>query len=589
MQRRMFSFAIIGFLAFGLAACSGSGNDQAIREALDSFQRVADTINKELEAARRKLGETTPGRRPVSITEWLDNPTAEDLLDHWNEPQVLRTALNLSTASETEIADSKATIRRLIVGAGGDQSKSKLNLRHVSPDDIEIIGLLPPSPCDDTADCVPDYPITFGRWTAGPAGTLNIEFDWRFAPNVAPTVRAAIERAGKSWSRRLLDDFGTHVTMEGMTILARGEHSGAAAITGTFGEDVVTDGLLVATFHSTSDYLSSAGPWRADITATDYEPWLGLITLAQHTIDGKSTLGNYWLTHAAAHEIGHILGVTNHEGGWNVPTYERYVNRVNYTFEGPQSQAANGGQAVPFQWLDAERNEVPPNTPGAYVDFGHLGVCSSLMAYCNEPREVYEPSEIDFAFLSDIGYEILDADTASEPEVYGYGAWGRYSAWSAGVQRLLNYEEAENDIYTRDLLRAGADAFGSTPEIPFFQFVHEAESIAGSFTWQGRLIGVDLGDAKLPPVLGDAELKLDSGHLNGTARFSQLTVHAGGSARTFRSPELSYSIYVTEDGFFDRDGRIGGSFFGPTYQEIAGVLNDRAPDVGLLAGFGGKQ
>lgn len=40
----------------------------------------------------------------------------------------------------------------------------------------------------------------------------------------------------------------------------------------------------------------------------------------------------------------------------------------------------------------------------------------------------FGPSELDLAYLDDIGYEILDAETASEPELYGYGAWGQFSA-----------------------------------------------------------------------------------------------------------------------------------------------------------------
>ena len=75
------------------------------------------------------------------------------------------------------------------------------------------------------------------------------------------------------------------------------------------------------------------------------------------------------------------------------------------------------------------------------------------MAYCNK-GEVYEPSALDFAYLDDIGYEILDADTASEPELYGYGAWGQYSAWGAGVERMLEYEDDGSEVFARDQLRA---------------------------------------------------------------------------------------------------------------------------------------
>ena len=61
------------------------------------------------------------------------------------------------------------------------------------------------------------------------------------------------------------------------------------------------------------------------------------------------------------------------------------------------------------------------------------------MAYCSDRRVTYRPSELDFAYLDDIGYEILDAATASEPELYGFGAWARYSVWGVGVERTIQY------------------------------------------------------------------------------------------------------------------------------------------------------
>ena len=60
--------------------------------------------------------------------------------------------------------------------------------------------------------------IAYGQWKGGPAGTLHIEFDWRFAENLPAGVRARMDRAGKSWSHRILDDFGTHEVSAGTTI-----------------------------------------------------------------------------------------------------------------------------------------------------------------------------------------------------------------------------------------------------------------------------------------------------------------------------------------------------------------------------------
>ncbi len=458
--------------------------------------------------------------------------------------------------------------------AEADPTNAGTILRNVSPEEVEIIG--------------ERDGITYGQWKGGPAGTLNIEFDWRFAQNVDPMVRAQLERAGKSWSRRLLDDFDTHVVPAGRTIEARPLHAGGQVITETFDEEVTTDGILVAVLHSTTDPMSSGGPEAADITQDDYEPWLAKVTLSQRNIDELQSIGDYWFTHVLAHELGHVVGITSHEGGWNVPSLERYINRQDHTFEGPQSQMANGGQAVPFQWLDADRREVPPNTSGATVDYGHLGVCSSLMAYCNEPREVYKPSEIDFAFLEDIGYEVLDADTASDTEVYGYGAWGRYSAWGAGVERFLGYDDQGGmDISVQDELRAGADAIGISPTMTLAEL--HSSTPQGRVTWTGSLIGVDMGSAKLPPVFGDAELGVDLATLDGTAQFENLTVHADGEATGFRASRVEYDISVTGNSFSDDGGRLGGSFFGPAHEEMAGVLNDRAPEINLLAGFGGTR
>ena len=120
------------------------------------------------------------------------------------------------------------------------------------------------------------------------------------------------------------------------------------------------------------------------------------------------------------------------------------------------------------------------------------------MTYCRD-RETMYPTELDFAYLADIGYEVLDPATASEPEVYGYGAWGRYSAWGAGVERALEFGEQ-----MRDHVRAGTDAFGIAPDVPLAD-IHSP--VLGDLTWVGSLLGVDLGrGAMLPPVFGSAKL-----------------------------------------------------------------------------------
>ena len=560
------AFAVTAVLALGLYGCGGGGGPMTGGETM--MPNDGDGMMPD-DGSMMEAGETLQPR----VIGWRDNPTAEDLLDHWNDPEALRTILSLTPVSPADIDSRKTLIADLIDAAESDPATSGTILRNVNSDDIEIVG--------------ERDGITYGQWRGGPAGTLNIEFDWRFGPDIDPTTRAQAERAGKSWSRRLLDDFGTHTVAAGTTIQTAPEHAGAVPVTVTYTENVETDGVLITVIHAKTDPLSSGGPQDADITQDDYEPWRGVMTLSQNNINERQTIGNWWFVHVLAHEIGHIIGLANHQGGWNVPSIERYMNYQDATFEGPESMRVNGGNPVPFQWLDADRNVVSPNTPGSTVDYGHLGVCESILAYCVNQREGYEPFELDFAYLDDVGYELLDAGTASDLEVYGYGAWGQYSAWGAGVERDLEYEDDGTDISARDRLRTGADAFGMAPTMTLAD-LHTSTSL-GSATWTGSLIGVDLGSANLPPVFGDAELGVDLATLDGTARFDNLAVHDDGETFAFRSPSLMYDIEVTESSFADADGHVAGSFFGPAHAEMAGILNDQTPGVELLGGFGGTR
>ena len=211
------------------------------------------------------------------------------------------------------------------------------------------------------------------------------------------------------------------------------------------------------------------------------------------------------------------------------------------------------------------------------------------MSYCRHDGEYDEfgPTELDFAFLKDIGYEVLDPSVLEEPEFYAYGAWGEHSAWSASVERTITHDAeirgSFKELETRDTLRATADAFGSVPATPL------NDSIQGSATWTGSLIGVDIGQAMLPPVFGNAQLNVDLATLAGSAQFSDLTVHVDGSSSEFRSPDLLYDIDVGGNAFSDAAGHVRGGFFGPAHEEMAGVLDDRTATVNLLAGFGGKR
>ena len=494
------------------------------------------------------FGGTRVGERNVvaSGTYAHDNGSAQDLLDHWNDVERLQHALDLSAAKDIDA--ERDVVGSLLDATGADAIGGGTKLRNVSPEDIEIIG--------------EKNGITFGQWKGGPAGTLNIEFDWRFAEHADLSVRAGMERAGKSWSHRIKDDFGTH-RVSAETEIRYGKFRNF------LDSDVTTDGLVIFMHLGEDGYRGEY--MRADITPDDIEPWLGRTDLPPwHRDHGR----------IKALQLGHVLGIDGRES--NLP-YWRYVNTEEHTFEGPEAVRANGGEPVPFRQftVDPETGrfiDVPPGTPGAKGDYSILAECGSVMAYCWDRPGTTAPGEIDFAILADIGYEILDEATASDPELYGYGAWGQYSAWGAGVERTLGGGDYDH-------LRAGANAFGIAPE----SSLADNSVLSGTVTWSGSLLGVDTGDAALPPVFGDAELGVSLKDLTGTARFDNLVVDRDGVSRAFRAPSLSYDVSVTGNAFSDEKGRIRGEFFGPEHEEMAGVVDDRVPEVNLLAGFGGTK
>ena len=155
--------AIAALLVPGLISCGGGGGDGPVTTRFGAHER--------------------------------GNPGAEDLLDHWNDPERLRSALGLVAVQDIDAR--RATIGSLLAGAGGNAARAGTKLRNIRADDIEIIG--------------ERDRITYGQWKGGPAGTLNIEFDWRFAENVSAATRTRMERAGKSWSQWITDEYTARV------------------------------------------------------------------------------------------------------------------------------------------------------------------------------------------------------------------------------------------------------------------------------------------------------------------------------------------------------------------------------------------
>ena len=502
-----------------------------------------------LAAALGACGGGGPGGSPTTSVEprpsavfTRANPSAEDPGESWNDPEPLRTALGLSP-----VTDPETRIAALTALAGSDARTDIGNrslIAGIDARDIEILG--------------ERNGIVYGQWKGGPAGTLDIDFDWTFAPDASTATRARMERAGKAWSRRIADDFGTHTAQPGTVIDLHDVEK-------TLPAPATADGLLIFVVDKgpVTDRTSRGGPDEIDYTDEDFEPWLGGILLNRDHHRSRSIM---------AHEIGHVLGIgTSH----NFPSAARYHNAEQHRFEGPEAMRANDGNPVPYQWIDADLNHLPPGTPGAEVDYGHPGVCSSLMAYCRDRSAVQDPAEIDFAWLDDIGYDILDAETAGMPEIYSYGAWATHAAWGAGVERVVGGDD--------DRLRAAAHAFGREPATA----LADSTEISGTAIWSGSLIGVDIRHAALPPVLGNAELEIDLATLDGAARFDNLASMRNGTNVPFRAPSLEYLGSVAGNRFADPNGVVSASFFGPAHEEMAGVVDDR--EVGLVGGFGGKR
>lgn len=548
-------YALAGIAIATMTACGGGGSGGSANIRPDETAMTGDPT--EMGAPPQTCPPGQSGTPPncvtpqtQALTEWMRNPTAADLMDHWGRGENLAERLELDPMDADASGRRRAVIRTLIERAQDEESGAGTLLRNVEDEHIHVLGQRDG--------------ITYARWTAGPADTLNIEFDWRFAEAADDRTRAMMERAGKAWSHRIRDDFpartlevGTH----GSAQVGRPE-------TFVIDEAVIVDDILIMVMHAgpSQTGASSADTTKRVTEDDNYEPWVGRINLSYN---------QRYNSYVMMHEVGHIVMLPGFFGGY-IPSAARYVNTTDATFEGPEATKANAGEPVPFLWVNEHGGGVPAGTPGARPNYAHFE-CVSAVTYCGQasPRK---PTDVDVGVLADIGYDVIDAETAGMSEIYGYGAWGRFSAWGVGVERELDTVTGE------DRLRAGADAFGTAPVQPLAQ-----ANLVGTATWRGALLGVDTAQAMLPPVTGRAELTIDLDTLAGRAAFDELSVTVDGETSAFRSPELRYAVNVEGNAFSDDDARVNGGFFGPEHEEMAGIVTDQRPGVALHAAFGGTR
>ena len=486
---------------------------------------------------------------------WEANPNALDIAEHWRDPNLIGDALGIDADTEAGTAGLAAAR----AGAKPAGNTSRTILRNVAPASIAPMGT--------------SNGVTVGHWRDGPAGTMDIDFDWRAFPHASAEERAVMERAGREWSRRIATNVASGTIEAGTTIRFEeglGDQpppKGTAVIDETIMAD---DSYIIFLFDGGegSEQRSRGGQDRQYEDGVRVRVYGRVATARRHATSRQ----------VATHEVGHAIGIASFRSTRS-PAHD-YFDAQSHTFNGPNAMRANGGQPVPLQWLDVERNPVAPRTPGATRDGAHLGVCTSVMAYCSRAQGIKGPQEIDFAVLEDLGYTLLDADEAAEPEVYGFGAWGRYSAWGTGVERQIDHETGA------DHTRANADAFGVEPPEAFAETIIEA---VGSASWSGNLIGVDRSTPDLAPVVGSATLELELETLHGEARFEGLTTVRDGETAMFRHSALNYRVSLDENAFTDADGRVAGALYGPGHEEMAGVLDDDRSDVELLGAFGGTM
>ena len=512
------------------------------------------------DGAEGEDGEATQpvaGRRLQESSKRKLNWGAANLQPSWNNTAPVAATAKLRSLTAEEIATRKATFERLRAAHAAEGPKAALH--NVSAESITVLGKR--------------NGFTYGVWKGGTGGTMPIrlyfgpnEETWPASKKASSKFKATLRRSAKIWSKRLVDDGQRNdVKLEGGRTL----------------KDV--RGILLQVL--LNDRNRNAGGIRGYRRGTDgkLRPYSGLINISRHVHDNLHD----GMTQTIAHEIGHVLGIVTTVTKLFSSTY---YDHATHTWNGPNAKRVNGGKPVPMQWVNANRwwEVKKPHEVGAKRDLGHIGLCISMMAYCTDRYDGATPSELDFAILADIGFTLLDSKVAAETERYGYTAWGEWAAYGVAVERDLQDNFYENP---HDYTQAYADAFGTAPGMP----LADNASLSGNAVWKGNLLGVDLGRARLPPVVGKAKLSVDLATLTGHVRFSDLTVHVGSGSsqsirsKAFRRPNLRYGIDVTGNNFADANNRVQGGFYGPAHQEMAGVVNDTRPEVNLLGGFGGAR
>ena len=526
---------------------------------------------------RASAGGTSTGGRRVSLRP-KNNVDADDLLDHWGHRPAELLSRQLSKAPEPneDVAEFKALL----------EAARRANTGPVTPDLQE----------DDTMTVLGHRRgVTYGRWSGGAADTLSIDFDYQGATSQVrynKSFRVALERAGKAWSRRIADTWAEWERSQGdYKVRLIGDYGlyGTEIRVGPGGETSTGLVIYVTGVELAATEAGRGGPHSLR-PGSDWEPHTGTVAFDNDFIEEAEEAS---LFRTMVHEIGHVLG-----SWYGVGTGERlesYIDRETGTWIGPNVVAVYGGPA-PFQdnddsrgWYDGERKLDATN-----FDYAHAGVCESVMAYCGQSAGIpaFQPAEIDFAFLADLGLTIKQA--TDRPETYGFAGWMDHAAFTLSVSRELEVSLADpqplysisgarfESLDTVDVLWAEADAFGD-------RSTHNLATsfpLGGTVRYSGGLIGTAIEYPGFPPVYGAANLSIGLDSLTGKASFTSLGRVSNGTRYLFGGGSLHYPITV-EDNAITHDApgaSLVADFYGPGHEEVAGTLDDSR--AGLLASFG---
>ena len=453
---------------------------------------------------------------------WLANNTAQDLRDHWNNTAPVAGALDLTEVPADQHAAILATIRQRFDTVDDEDAEQWRNA--FEDGNVEVVGARD------------GYVVA--KATGGPAGHLHIEFDLSRAPGVSSLNRVLLERSGKLWSRRIRNPFPDEPWTEEQPVYDEDR-------TVTERVEVTSDGLHIIVREI--DTRTSSGGLTYILRGPGAVRDLSMPRMGHVNLGTKTNNPQYrgQVPNILAHEIGHALGMSPKA---DEPAWQAIVDFQAHEWVGPAATAVYGGP-VPLQWLDEDRTPHPPGTPGTTRDPSHPGPCTSIMSYCAyfDPRtgladaggKLTQPSELDFALLSDMGFDIAPKAVGDAPEFYSYGVWGSWSGFAVSAERMLASP-------TEDWVRAQVGADGVAPNGPLAE-----AGLSGSAIWEGFLIGVDTSTTALAPVTGDAALEVDLATLSGEARFDGLATHIDGETSTFRHPSLAYAIDVASNAFED--------------------------------------